>query len=86
MNVLAYFLAKKESFSAHAAWGALLGLVASHRLGDAFLAVLLATFLGIGWEVVTGHLSRGQWRPMVLDVVPWILGGCLAALLEEVVL
>ena len=40
MSVLEYFLHKRESFSAHLAWGALLGLVAAHRSGDALLAKL----------------------------------------------
>lgn len=85
MSVLAYFWGKKESFSAHMAWGALLGLLAAHRVDDAFLAIPLAAFLGIGWEVATARITRGEWRPAILDVVPWVLGGGMAALLEAVV-
>ncbi len=82
MSVLQYFLHKRESFSAHLAWGALLGLVAAHRAGDALLAIPLAACLGVAWELVSGRLTNGAWRPAPLDVVPWVLGGVLAAFLE----
>ncbi len=47
------------------------------------MAIPLAACLGVAWELVSGRLSHAApGGPRPLDVVPWVLGGVLAALLE----
>lgn len=75
---------KTESFSAHVAWGALGGLLAAQLAGQSFVAIPVAAILGIAWEVLSERLSGGKWRPALLDVLPWALGGVLSALIEWV--
>lgn len=86
MNLLRHIYEKRESFSAHAAWGALLGLTISHRLENRLCAVPVAAFAGLLWEIIGDLVTAGKWRPRALDILPWMLGGCLAIFIEAVIL
>lgn len=83
---LDHFIRKKESCSAHFAWGALLGLLAALLARDPIITIPLTLFLGVTWEGVTCYLSGGSWIPSKLDVIPWVVGGIVALVLARWIL
>ena len=56
----------------------------AQRTGQPLVAVPLDAIVGLAWEMVSGYLSHGRWRPDARDVLPWILGGALASALAAV--
>lgn len=75
--------AKRESASAHFAWGIALEL-ALHLRGisaeTSFVAVIaVAALWELGGELVTRRPTGGSaWTTRALDVPPWILGAGVA--------
>lgn len=89
------FWKKRESFSAHLAWGAVVffvGVVHGLQLETAFVLTIFAgSVWELGGEFITRQLVGSDadirrpdppvWKSRALDVVPWILGGGLAWIL-----
>ena len=65
--------AKRDSFSAHFAWGALILMTVRGWTGEE-TGFVLAILAGCLWELVLDAISRRAWRTRALDVLPWALG------------
>jgi len=84
--------ARRESFSAHFAWGGLVAIYVKHAGGTGLEMILIPTAAGVvlevGGEVVTRGLDRGRgckhegsgavWKARAIDVVPWSVGALAA--------
>ena len=67
---------KRESASAHLAWGVVLG----QKVKDPKTAVLAGAATGFLWEVGTDIFSGGSWKMEPLDILPVVTGSLIGAI------